>query len=170
MGRSKLLIALAAAMLITASAAEATNDLARARAATARFHSFAAAQAAGYGGPVQDAAGITCIASAPGVMGVHYVRADILLDGAIDAANPELVVYQPQANGELRLVALEYLVFQGDWLAAGNSAPPSLFGQTFTLVPAGNRYGLPPFYELHAWIWQHNPDGMFKDWNPRGTC
>jgi len=34
----------------------------------------------------------------------------------------------------------------------------------------GNRYGLPPFYELHAWIWQNNPDGMFKDWNPSGSC
>jgi MoxR-like ATPase len=29
---------------------------------------------------------------------------------------------------------------------------------------------LPPFYELHAWIWKHNPRGMFDDWNPRVVC
>jgi hypothetical protein len=163
-------VTIAIVTILSATAAEATNDLSRARAATAAFHNFRAAEAAGYGGPVQDSAGITCIASAPGVMGVHYARGDLLFDGVIDAATPELLVYQPLPNGELRLVALEYLVFQGDWLAAGNTAPPTLFGQTLTLVPAGNRYGLPPFYEIHAWIWMNNPSGMFQDWNPSGSC
>ncbi len=32
------------------------------------------------------------------------------------------------------------------------------------------RYGLPPFYELHAWIWKRNPSGTFSDWNPRVSC
>ena len=165
-----LLVTLAIVTILSATTAEATNDLGRARAATAAFHNFEAAEAAGHGGPVQDAAGITCIASTPGVMGLHYVRGDILFDGVIDAATPELLVYQPLPNGELRLVALEYLVFQGDWQLAGHIEPPTLFGQTFTLVPAGNRYGLPPFYELHAWIWMNNPSGMFEDWNPSGSC
>ena len=44
------------------------------------------------------------------------------------------------------------------------------FGRQFELVKAGNRYGLPAFYELHAWIWEHNPRGMFEDWNPRVSC
>ncbi len=171
MMRTKILLAaLAIITILTATAAEATNDLSRARAATAAFHDFQAAQAAGYGGPVQDAAGITCIASAPGVMGVHYVRGDLLFDGALSVTTPELLVYQSLPNGELRLVALEYLVFQGDWLAAGNTTPPTLFGQTLKLIPAGNRYGLPPFYEIHAWIWMNNPSGMFEDWNPSGSC
>jgi hypothetical protein len=26
------------------------------------------------------------------------------------------------------------------------------------------------WYILHAWIWQHNPAGMFEDWNPTVTC
>jgi hypothetical protein len=38
------------------------------------------------------------------------------------------------------------------------------------LVQAGNRYGLPDFYELHAWIWKFNPLGMHNDWNPDVTC
>lgn len=53
---------------------------------------------------------------------------------------------------------------------AGHASPPSLFGQQFTLTPAGNRDGLPPFYELHAWLWKHNPRGMFDDWKPNVTC
>jgi hypothetical protein len=38
------------------------------------------------------------------------------------------------------------------------------------MVPAGNRYGLPDFYELHAWIWKGNPRGVFDDWNPTVSC
>jgi hypothetical protein len=25
-------------------------------------------------------------------------------------------------------------------------------------------------YVLHAWIFEHNPAGMFEDWNPRVVC
>ena len=76
---------------------------------------------------------------------------------------------EPLANGRQRLVALEYVVFQADW-DPHHASPPELFGEEFELVPAGNRYGLPPFYELHAWLWKHNPAGMFEDWNPRVSC
>ncbi len=67
------------------------------------------------------------------------------------------------------LVALEYVVFQAAWDAKHHS-PPRLFGREFELTPAGNRYGWPAFYELHAWVYQANPLGMFNDWNPRVTC
>ena len=172
MKRTKIFTAaLAALTLLSASAADATNDLARAREATAKFHDNATAQAAGYGGPLKDVAGISCIASpGVGVMGMHYVNGRLVTDAVLDAATPEALVYQRLPNGELRLVAAEYIVFQGAWLQAGNTTPPTLFGQTLKLIPAGNRYGLPPFYEIHAWIWMHNPAGMFKDWNPSGSC
>ena len=172
MKKSKFFLAtLALLMLVSATAAEATNDLSRARGATARFHDIATAQGAGYGGPLEDLAGISCIANpGVGVMGIHYVNGALVGDASLDAATPEVLVYQQLPNGKLRLVAAEYIVFQGAWLIAENTAAPTLFGQTLTLVPAGNRYGLPPFYEIHAWIWMHNPDGMFKDWNPSGSC
>jgi hypothetical protein len=102
-------------------------------------------------------------------MGVHYVKGALVGDGAVDAATPEALVYEPQRNGRLRLVAVEYVVFQDAWDAA-HSSPPSLFRREFELIGAGNRYGLPPFYELHAWLWKHNPSGMFEDWNPRVSC
>jgi hypothetical protein len=38
------------------------------------------------------------------------------------------------------------------------------------LVPSPNRYGVPAFYELHAWVWKHNSSGLFNDWNPRVRC
>lgn len=75
-------------------------------------------------------------------MGIHYVNGALVGDASLDAATPEVLVYQQLPNGKLRLVAAEYIVFQGAWLSAGNTAAPTLFGQTLTLVPAGNRYGL----------------------------
>jgi hypothetical protein len=172
MKTAKIFVAtLAVVTLLSATVADAANELSRARAGTARFQQIAAAQAAGYGGPLQDLAGISCIANpGVGVMGIHYVNGSLVGDATIDAARPEVLVYQQLPNGKLRLVAAEYVVFQGAWLAAGNTAPPTLFGQQLIFVPAGNRYGLPPFYEIHAWIWMHNPSGMFKDWNPSGSC
>jgi hypothetical protein len=162
------LTAIALMMLGTSAGAAGAQDLSAARAATAQFHDLDTAKAAGYG-LLTDAAGIACIDNPAGVMGIHYVKGALVGDAAVDASTPEALVYQRLPNGELRLVAVEYVVFQGAWDAA-NSTRPSLFGQQFTLIPMGNRYGLPPFYELHAWIWKNNPSGMFKDWNPRGSC
>lgn len=153
-----------------ASAAAGSDGLSEARAATARYHRVDVARDAHYG-LLTDAAGIACIDN-PGVggMGIHYANGDLVGDPAVHAATPELLVYEPEVNGKLRLVALEYVVLQSAWQEAGNTAPPSLFGRTFELVESPNRYGLPPFYELHAWIWKHNPSGMFNDWNPRVSC
>lgn len=178
MRRTKLFaMALALLMLLTVTDAYAHSDgddndgLSLARRATARFRDLDAAKAAGYGGPLTDLAGITCIANpGAGVMGIHYVNGGLVGDAVLDAARPEALVYQPRPNGKLRLVAAEYVVFQDKWLAAGHTEAPELFGQPLTLVPAGNRFGLPAFYEIHAWIWMHNPAGMFADWNPRGSC
>ena len=140
-----------------------------ARAQTAAFHNLDAAIADGYG-PLTDAAGIACI-DLPGTggMGIHYVKGALVMDPAVSAATPEALVYEPEPNGRLRLVAAEYVTFQAAWDAVHDS-PPSLFGEEFELIEAGNRYGLPAFYELHAWLWKHNPRGMFDDWNPRVDC
>jgi hypothetical protein len=137
-----------------------------AKSATARFHDLDKAVEAGYAVRVADLSGATCIASAEGGMGVHMLKPS-LLDGEIDATNPELLVYEQTAKGRLKLAALEYLVFVSDW---SGTSPPSLFGREFDLVPAGNRYGLPPFYALHAWIWKPNPSGILNAWNPRVHC
>lgn len=155
-----------------AAASNERSEAAVASAATARFHDLDAAQDAGYTIHVADAAGLTCIAQAgEGAMGDHFADGSLLVDGGvIDAANPEALVYEQRNDGSFKLVALEYLVFQGDWEAAGNTSPPELFARTFDFVASPNRYGLPPFYALHAWIWKPNPSGLLNAWNPNVSC
>jgi hypothetical protein len=137
--------------------------------ATSRFQNVNAAKAAGYG-ELKDAQGIACIDN-PGIggMGIHYANGTLVGDPAVDARRPEVLVYEPRRNGKLELVALEYVVFKEAWDAT-HSGPPKLFGREFSSVQAGNRYGLPAFYELHAWLWEFNPRGIFDDWNPRVRC
>jgi hypothetical protein len=133
------------------------------RQATARFQNVDEATAAGYTDP------LTCVSGPQeGTMGVHFGNAELLGDGVLDAQRPELLVYEPK-NGQLYLVAVEYLVFAADW-DAHNSAPPALLGQLLHYVGSPNRYGLPAFYELHVWAWKENPNGMFADWNPEVSC
>ena len=96
-----------------------------------------------------------------GTMGQHYVNLGLVGDPAVDPLRPEVLVYAPTRAGGYRLVAVEYVTF-----AAGQT----VLGQTMNAVPAGNRYGLDPFFAKHAWIWQGNPNGIFADWNPSITC
>lgn len=151
------------------------QQLAGARNATARYHNLSAAEADGYA-LFTDAQGIACIDNQPtGGMGIHYANGSLIFnsDGSpntdLDPAHPEALVYAPNAAGQTRLAALEYIVFQDAWNAS-HSDPPQLFGQTFNLTPAGNRFGIPAFYSLHAWVWEPNSDGMLEPWNPRVHC
>lgn len=148
------------------------SSLSGAKAATAAFHDHGAAQAAGYTIHVAELSGATCIDNgAVGAMGDHFVNGSRLVDeGVIDAAAPEALVYERRNNGTFKLVALEYIVFKADWEAAGHTSPPELFGRTFDFTNSPNRYGLPPFYALHAWVWKPNPSGMLFAWNPRVSC
>ncbi len=104
-----------------------------------------------------------------GSMGIHFVNGGLVNDAAVDAEHPEALMYEVTGNGQLSLLGAEYVVFQEAWDAA-NDQPPSLFGQPFMLVPEGNRYGIPAFYELHVWAWKGNPAGAYADWNPTVLC
>jgi hypothetical protein len=155
-----------------AAASSERSSLSTATKATAAFHDLRAAQAAGYTVHVAELSGATCIDNgAVGAMGDHFVNGSLLVDeGVIDAAEPEALVYERRNNGSFKLVALEYIVFKADWEEAGHSSPPALFGRPFDFTPSPNRYGLPPFYALHAWIWKPNPSGLLFAWNPRVSC
>ena len=156
--------------LAAPSSGDTWDQVLAARQATARFHDVGVAKKAGYT-KLKDAAGIACIDSGTdaGAMGIHFVNGDLVGDSEVRARKPELVIYEPQPDGTKKLVAQEYVVFQDAW-DAEHTKPPRLFGQRFELVPEGNRYGLPAFYELHFWSWRWNPTGLFEDYNPRVSC
>ncbi|MDX8518475.1 hypothetical protein [Mesorhizobium dulcispinae] len=155
---SRCLIAASALTVMAAGAvsAETLNPLAeKVRAVDGRFEDVATAKAEGYA-PIPCASGLT-----GGAMGIHYVNADYLKDDAVDVAKPEAVMYEPMADGTLKLVAVEYITSKG---------PASLEGHLFNFNTAPNRYGLGPFYELHVWAWKPNPTGAFADMNPNVSC
>jgi hypothetical protein len=169
-----ILVAAACAAGVAALVASAGQPpLEQARNVSAPYHDIANLPA-DYG-VLKDTHGIACIDMPPmpgmpgGAMGIHYVNGKYVGDPTEDPSKPEAVIYEPEKNGKLRLVALEYVVFQAAW-DAHHSSRPSLFGQEFNFTPAGNRFGLDPFYSLHVWIWKHNPAGMFEMWNPDVTC
>jgi hypothetical protein len=133
------------------------------REATQPFLNVNAATAAGY----QPYLG--CVSGQDhGAMGVHYVNGNLVGDGELDASKPEVLVYEPSAQG-LTLVAVEFVVIAADWLAH-HSTHPVLEGQTFLLIDSPNRFGLPAHFELHVWAWRDNPKGAFVDWNNAVTC
>jgi hypothetical protein len=144
--------------------------LAEVRAATARYHRVEAAIADGYVNTHE------CAASPEGGMGIHFVNEALLGapipggDAVVDPVRPEVLVYEPQANGKLRLVAAEYLVWRTAWDAAHPGTEPALFGTTFVQSFGAEAHGLPDHYELHAWVWRQNPSGMFAQWNPKVAC
>jgi hypothetical protein len=140
----------------TGSAAAIASDLAALRRATAPFHQFKTATAAGWSAKITD-----CMTDPAGGMGYHYGNA-ALIDGSVQADAPELLLYEPDKNGGLSLVAVEYII---PYTAHSRDAdPPVLFGQQFQQNDVFQLWG------LHAWVWKDNPSGMFANWNPRVTC
>jgi len=133
------------------------------RRATSRFQDVAAAQAAGY------APFLGCVSGpSEGAMGIHYVNGGLVGDGALNAQQPEALLYEDN-DGALQLLGVEYIVLADAWNAK-NATPPTLGGQVFHFTGSPNRYGLPPFYALHVWAWRTNPNGMFADFNPKVSC
>ena len=137
--------------------------LAAIRGATARYQNVDAARADGY---VDD--GFGCIADpALGGMGWHLINDALHADPETDPLRPDLLVYEPQKNGKLKLVALEYEVYQADWYRAGHTSPPTLLGHEFEAIDFPP---LPLIFGLHVWAWRDNPSGMFADFNPKVEC
>lgn len=138
----------------TGLSAEVRADLAALRHAMAPFHDFGHAEDADMDTPLT----VCWFHSQLGGMGYHYGD-PANIDGNVELLRPEALLYEPGRGGSLRLVAVEYIVPVGAWTG---QEPPSLFGQTF------NEGG--GLYTLHAWVWRHNPRGLFADWNPMVDC
>ncbi len=123
-----------------------------------------------------------------GAMGVHYLRPDLLgisappnprVDGNgthTDFLKPGVLIYEPQADGSMTLVAIENLVFTKAWHAAGNVNPPSFQGVRFDHMiddpgtPIDEAHTFAPHYDRHVWLYRDNPKGLFAPFNPAVTC
>lgn len=136
------------------------------RAATARFVDINEAFHEGF------VTGTPCVSGPDaGAMGVHLVMVSRIGSLVLDATQPQALIYEPNADGTMRLVGVEFIVLEGVWAAANPSGGvPALDGNLMNYVAAPNRYGLPAFYELHVWAWQNNPKGSYADWNTQVTC
>lgn len=133
------------------------DQLSALRQLTEKFHDFQAAQDAGWSTKITS-----CMVSPDGGMGFHYGNLTYIPDGVARADQPELLLYEPQKNGRMKLVAVEYIVRYAEH--PRDAAPPTLFGLDFKQV---DDFGL---WGLHAWVWQGNPSGTFADWNPNVNC
>jgi hypothetical protein len=151
--------------------ATARSDLQTAKAATARFHDLSLAGNAGFGQPPASAPLHFCISSLDdtGAMGFHYING-LHLDKVLDPSLPEVLVYAPDKHGQLKLAALEYVIFQADWYAHHPAdSMPELFGHELMVGDAA-RFQIPPFFALHVWLYQDNPTDMFASFNPNVSC
>lgn len=125
------------------------------RAATARFHSTTQAIHAGY--QVDD----HCV-SVPGLggMGYHWVNGSFV-DPVFELLKPEAVLYETGAGGNLRLVAVEYIVVNtGQERPMFGDHPFDIGG---TPLPV-------PHWSLHVWVHKENPSGIFVPFNPTVSC
>ncbi|HUQ82888.1 MAG TPA: hypothetical protein VM076_17180 [Gemmatimonadaceae bacterium] len=140
-----------------AAIASVGDDLGKLRAVTAKFHAFDGSIDATYG------AQITGCMTDPrlGGMGFHYGKGSAI-DGTVNPLEPEVLLYEPQENGKLTLVAVEFVVPYD--FAPREGPAPVAFGQQFKQFDDFKLWG------LHAWIWKNNPAGMFADWNPNVNC
>jgi len=160
-----------AAMLLqgapSALAAEGATPLVdRVRAATARYVELNVALADGF------VAATPCVSGPDtGAMGVHFVLPSRISAGVLNAEQPEALIYEPMADGAMRLVGVEFIVLESVWAAKhAAGSVPALDGNLLNYIAAPNRYGLPAFYEIHVWAWEQNPRGSYADWNTHVTC
>jgi hypothetical protein len=131
------------------------------RNATQQYQDVTKVTAAGYS-PV-----LGCVSGSDhGAMGIHYVNGS-LINGPIDPTQPQALIYEPQSNGELKLVGVEFIILAS---ALPPNSAPQVEGHLMLYIDGPNRYGLPAFFELHVWAWRDNPQGPFVDWNDHVTC
>src|SRR5262245_53809467 len=133
---------------VAAAQSNPTQELARVRNATARYHNLEQAEADGYQNLGFCEPGEGC----------HWINFS-LVDGNFDLEHPEILLYAPTENGGMRLVAVEYVV---PLSASPVTSPEGFTGDADTWREDTEGAGL---WELTVWIWMPNPNGIFEQHN-----
>lgn len=102
-------------------------------------------------------------------MGQHWVNPARLMDGVHDVSKPDILLYEPTADGP-RLVGVEWLQVDADQDLGTDDDRPFLGGVPFDGPMLGHEPGMPIHYDLHLYTWKHNPDGIAAPHNPRVSC
>lgn len=126
-------------------------EVASVRQATSTYSNFDAAIAAGYD---------TDVSGYVAQMGHHYLNG-ALVDDVFEAEKPEVLLFAPDANDNMVLVAVEYVVPIADL----DNPPPAPEGFTgdkdvWEINPNTS------LWTLHLWLRLENPDGIFDSTNP----
>jgi len=164
-------------------------DLDQIRASVEKYKDINVAMAEGYITPDN-----LCVSAAAeglpaelGAMGMHYIHPALLkitgteprVNGEstyTDWSQPAILIYEPQADGSMELVAVENLVFEAAWEAAGMGEVPTLNGRAWDHMAddantAGDEaHGFMPHYDQHVWLFRENPIGDLMPFNPNVTC
>jgi hypothetical protein len=150
------------------------QQLAEAKAASAKYKNAAVARADGY---------IQVTQFIPG-LGLHMVNLGIS-DTTFDPTRPQVLLYEPRSTGGLRLVGIGYaLQTLGDTPPAGFAGGSDVwhFHRNLCFLPNGSVTIAPSAGDcqaknglfqtrspwlLHVWVWKTNPNGVFTEANPQ---
>lgn len=187
MKRTLALALAASAFPIAVSAADV--DLNQLRDVVSKYKDVNVALADGYITPDNH-----CVSAAGeglppelGAMGIHYIHPALLeITGTDPRVNgnsthtdwmrPSVLIYEPQADGSLELVAVENLVFEAAWNASGKTEELVLNGRGWdhmaddAATPGDEAHGFMPHYDQHVWLFRENPMGELMPFNPNVTC
>lgn len=173
--RSSIVGSTAAALLVAvfaggsgaapdATGSDVNRDLARVRQATVHLRTVEAAERAGYvhASECVEVPGL-------GAMGFHSLNPVLASDSVVDLEHPEILLFASSGGG-LRLVGVEYFKADADQNLATDDDRPTLFGRGFDGPMEGHEPDMPIHYDLHVWVWEGNPDGVFAQFNPSLSC
>ena len=123
-----------------------------------------------------------------GGMGIHYINPKLLkitqgqprVDGQgthTDFGNPAILLYEPQADGGLKLVGAENLVFMHAWQKTGQHAPPMFAGRIWDTMADNSStkqdeaHAFEPHHDQHVYFQKmDNPRDQLKPFSPNVTC
>ena len=152
-------ILLLAACNSSPTATSEDRDLATLRQVTTPFKNFQTASTAGWSAKITSC--MIDTTGGTGGMGYHYGNT-AFIDDTLRVDEPELLLYEPDQNSTLQLVAVEYIVPYTSH--SRSDTPPVLFGRQFKQNDIFQLWG------LHVWVWKNNPSGLYADWNPQVSC
>lgn len=110
-----------------------------------------------------------CTTSPAGGMGVHYLN-PARAAAPVDAHKPAILLYGPGRDGRPTLLGAEWFQADADQDLSTDADRPQLWGRSFDGPMPGHDPMMPVHYDLHVWLFDANPAGVFAPWNPSVTC